>query len=126
MELATYTEKMEMKVLVEWTPRAGNREADALANGDISLFDPRRRVQLESDVQWEILDQALRRGREGRVRDSHCTCREERLPDRASKLMKKLKPTEKLRVTDPWLHSYGSLLFRRRCFTLYTSHRASF
>ena len=64
MELATYTKKMGTKVLVEWTPRAGNREADALANGDISLFDPRRRVQLESDVQWEILDQALRSGRE--------------------------------------------------------------
>ena len=60
MELATYTKKMGMKVLVEWTPRAGNREADALANGDSSLFDPRRRVHLERDFQWEVLDSALR------------------------------------------------------------------
>ena len=77
MELATYTKKMGMKVLVEWTPRAGNREADALANGDISLFDPRRRVQLESDVQWEVLGPGATKGTRGRVRDSHCTCREE-------------------------------------------------
>ena len=101
MELATYTKKMGMKVLVEWTPRAGNREADALANGDSSLFDPRRRVQLESDVQWEVLDQALRRGRE--AESETATARAEmRLPDRARKRMKKRKPTEKLRVTDPW------------------------
>ena len=51
MELATYIKKMGMKVLVEWTPRAGNRVADALADGDSSLFDPRRRGQLERDFQ---------------------------------------------------------------------------
>ena len=101
MELATYTKRMGMKVLVGWTPRAGNREADALANGDSSLFDPRRRVQLESDVQWEVLDQALRRGREAES-ESATARAEKRLPDRASKRMKKRKPTEKLRVTDPW------------------------
>ena len=101
MELATYTKKMGMKVLVEWTPRAGNRDADALANGDSSLFDPRRRVQLESDVQWEVLDQALRRGHEAESETATARA-EKRLPDRASKRMKKRKPTEKLRVTDPW------------------------
>ena len=101
MELATYTKKMGMKVLVEWTPRAGNREADALANGDSSLFDPRRRVQLESDVQWEVLEQALRRGREAESETATARA-EKKLPDRASKRMKKRKTTEKLRVTDPW------------------------
>ena len=88
-------------MLVEWTPRAGNREADALAYGDSSLFDPHRRVQLESDVQWEVLIQALRMGRE--AESETATARSKmRLPDRARKLMKKRKPTERLRVTDPW------------------------
>ena len=68
MELATYTKKMGMKVLVEWTPRAGTREADASANGDSSLFDPRRRVHLERDAQWEVLSGALRMGCEADVK----------------------------------------------------------
>ena len=101
MELATYTKKMGMKVLVEWTPRAGNREADALAIGDCSLFDPRRRVQLESDVQWEVLDSAIRMGREAEAQAATAGA-ENRLPDRTKRRAKRRKPIERLRATDPW------------------------
>ena len=33
VNLATVVKRMSMKVVVEWTPRSGNREADQLANG---------------------------------------------------------------------------------------------
>ena len=88
MELATYTKKMELKVLVEWTPRAGNREAGALANGDSSLFDPRRRFHFERDFQWEVLDSALRMGREVEAETAAARA-EKRLPDRTSQRKKK-------------------------------------
>ena len=39
-ELSAYMKRMSMKVVVEWTPRAGNREADHLANGEYSRFSP--------------------------------------------------------------------------------------
>ena len=95
MERATYTKKMGMMVLVEWTPSTSNREADALANGDSSLFDPRRRVHLETDVQWEVPDGALRMGREGEAETATARA-EKRLPERTSQRMKKIKPTELL------------------------------
>ena len=38
MELAAYSKKMGLKASVEWPSREANREADALANGDFSLF----------------------------------------------------------------------------------------
>ena len=101
MELATYSKKTEMKVLVGWTPRAGNREADALADGDCSLFDPRRRVQLESHVQWEVLDSAPRMGREAEA-EADTARADKRLSDRTKRRTKRRKPTGRLRATDPW------------------------
>ena len=43
MELAAYSKKMGKKASVEWSPRA-NREADALASGDLSQFAPELRI----------------------------------------------------------------------------------
>ena len=38
MELAAYSKKMGLSASVEWSPREANREADALANEELSLF----------------------------------------------------------------------------------------
>ena len=40
MELASFMKYRGMRAIVEWAPRECNREADMLANGDTSLFDP--------------------------------------------------------------------------------------
>ena len=47
MELSAYMKRMSMKVVVEWTPRAGNREADHLANREHSRFSPQNRVNVD-------------------------------------------------------------------------------
>ena len=39
--------RMSMKVVVEWTPRTGNREADRLANGEHSRFSRQNRVDVD-------------------------------------------------------------------------------
>ena len=64
-----------IKAQVEWSPRSGNTEADALANGVHEGFDPNLRLQ-----------NALTRGER---------------PNRAVK-QRKRKPQERMRVTDPW------------------------
>ena len=51
MELAVHMKAMGQKAAVNWTPRAANREADALANGKSSGFDPAKRSR------WRILPQ---------------------------------------------------------------------
>ena len=74
MELACLMKKRSMKVLVDWTPREGNK-ADQLANGVVKNFSPELEIKLDpSLIQWEILPDALRmaaskagtRGRERR------------------------------------------------------------
>ena len=47
MELACFMKKRGIRASVEWSPRAGNREADALANGDFSAFDPAHRLHCD-------------------------------------------------------------------------------
>ena len=57
--------KKWIRASVEWTPRSGNREADALANGDVSNFGTAPRMHVEPrGLQWQVLPQALARGRE--------------------------------------------------------------
>ena len=40
MEMSVLMKRHGLKALVEWTPRAGNREADELANGVTNRFKP--------------------------------------------------------------------------------------
>ena len=42
MEFSTYTKKMRMRAIVQWSPRAGDQEADELANGPCTAFNPSR------------------------------------------------------------------------------------
>ena len=69
MELAAYSKKMGLKTSVEWSPREANREADVLANGELSQFTPELRIPVDSRrLQWTVLRQALSHGKgsEGR------------------------------------------------------------
>ena len=48
---------------VRWTPREANCEADRLANGDTSGFDPSPRLRVIPPRRgWFILDEALELG----------------------------------------------------------------
>ena len=52
--------RMGIKALVEWSPREGNRQADALANGCNESFNPALRIQVDArSLKWEVLPQAL-------------------------------------------------------------------
>ena len=47
MELACYLKRMSIKAVVDWAPRTANYEADELANGNTSWFDPAKRITFE-------------------------------------------------------------------------------
>ena len=65
MELAAFMKKELIKAQVEWSPRSGNIEADAIANGVHEGFDPRLRLDIDpSSLSWEILPEALKMGEE--------------------------------------------------------------
>ena len=56
---------MGQKTTVKWTPRNANREADSLANGDTSEFDPALEVVFRKDrLQWRVLTEALEMARQ--------------------------------------------------------------
>ena len=60
MELACYLKRMSVKAVVEWAPRTANHEADELANGDTTRFDPAKRIDSFSQrcfrevVRWSV------------------------------------------------------------------------
>ena len=63
MELAAHLKKTGIKAEMHWAPRTANREADALANGDIAGFSPERRSPIEPDrLGWCVLPEGKRRG----------------------------------------------------------------
>ena len=83
IELSVHTEAMGQKTAVHWTPRDANREADALANGNSSGFDPAKEYKFDlAHVAWRILPQALQMGRDAEE-SVHAAKRRRPLPDRA-------------------------------------------
>ena len=115
MELASFMKRRSMKVVVDWTPREGNIDADRLANGIVDDFSPDLEIKLDSSaIEWEVLPDALRMAREA---DSECKNlkQEGRLPKRDQRKRKK-RPEERLRLRDPWWRSVVHTL--RPCFFL--------
>ena len=101
MELASYMKRMALKVLVEWSHRTGNADADALANGDFSAFDISLRIPVDHrSLNWDILPRALEMGRLAE-RDSR-EAGTSGPPPKRSKTQKKRKPEDRLRLEDPW------------------------
>ena len=97
---------MRLRALVEWTPTAGNREADALANGDTTLFDPALEVKIDDQVlKWLILPEMLAMGKEADETFQAAKKRSE-LPDRSRKLRKR-RLEDRLKLADPWSYRHG-------------------
>ena len=72
MELASFMKHRGMRAVVEWAPRECNREADMLANGDSSLFDPERRIPVSAGtLVWNVLPEALKVGRDAEDTFNH-------------------------------------------------------
>ena len=101
MEFAAYSKKMGLKASVEWSPQEANREADALANVDFSLFTPELWILVSSQrLQWTILHQALDHGRA--AEEAHRAAKLVGLPERNQKRSRRRRPEERLKMVDPW------------------------
>ena len=98
MELAVRMEEAKARVDVHWTPRDRNAEADRLANGDCSGFDPALRLDLDwAHIKWRVLDKLIATGQAFHA---------QKLEDRAAGLRRqtwrKRKRGHRLRDRDPW------------------------
>ena len=59
-ELAAQMQARGMALNLEWAPRDQNEEADALTNGDFSLFDTQKRVVVDlKEIRWLVLPRML-------------------------------------------------------------------
>ena len=100
MELSAQLEARGAELFLDWVPRGENKEADRLADGDWTGFDPSLRVHANLEqVRWLVLDDLLASGRkfyEGAARTSVAD-------KRASIARSSFKRKKaKLRETDPW------------------------
>ena len=82
MELSTFLKEKKIKALVEWTPRESNREADLLANGITSDFNPSLEMKLDPLkpdwlVQPQVLDAGGDRQRRRSWRQNNRACQTE-------------------------------------------------
>ena len=101
MELSVHMKAMGQKTAVHWTPREANREADALANGNSSSFDPAKERKFDlAHMGWRILPRALQMGRDAEAAVSAAK-RRGALPDRTKK-QRRRRLEERLKMTDPW------------------------
>ena len=101
MELAAYSKKMGLKASVEWSPREANREADALANGELSQFTPELRIPVDArQLQWTVLREALSHGKE--AEDAHQAAKAVGYPERNQRTGRKKTREERLKAVDPW------------------------
>ena len=97
MELAAYSKKMGLKASVEWSPREANREADALANGELSQFSPELRIPVDArQLQWTVLREALSHGKE--AEDAYQAAKTVGFPVRNQKMRRKTMPEERLKA----------------------------
>ena len=101
MELASFMKHRGMRAIVEWAPRECNREADMLANGDTSLFNPERKIPVSAGtLEWNVLPEALKAGRE--AEDTFNQAKEAHgLPNRSAK-QRKRAAEHRLKFKDPW------------------------
>ena len=59
-ELAMQLRERSMELSLEWVPRDQNEEADALTNGDFTLFDPARRISVDpTKLEWIVLPRMM-------------------------------------------------------------------
>ena len=101
MELAAHLRKTGIKAEVHWAPRTANREADALANGEVAGFNPERRISIEPDrLSWCVLPEVLALGRQS-MEEYEAFKNSGENPGRCRK-EKRRRAEDRLKVTDPW------------------------
>lgn len=67
MELAAQLEGRNLALDLVWSERSSSEEADALSNGDASLFAPGNRVSIDvKEEAWLVMDEMLQEGRSSR------------------------------------------------------------
>ncbi len=98
MELAAQMERKNVRVGLDWCPRELNSEADALANGDFTRFNPDYRIDLDvTTTDWLVLNDLMRHG------EAHERAKRNEPPRPRATAKAKRKPKwARLRVTDPW------------------------
>ena len=65
MELGAVMKRRRIRGHVQWAPRTTNQEADCLANGRPSGFDPSKRLRFNlGDYRGEVFQDALQLGAE--------------------------------------------------------------
>ena len=88
------------QAVVDWAPRSTNYEADELANGNTGRFDPAKRIVFKaSEVWWDVLPEALQKGREMESECQRALAEGCVRPDRTRK-QRKRKLEDKLRFMD--------------------------
>ena len=84
---------------VRWAPRETNREADRLANGDTTGFNPALRLRVLPPVDgWFILDEALVLGE---TAENEKRKYQAEAGSRQQVKGKRKKPEDRLRLKDP-------------------------
>ena len=98
MELAAQLEHRGLDLELEWVPRAANSEADKLADGVSTGFDPRlRRGTSLEDLPWLVLPGLLKAGAA-----FYEACAELPSPVPSSSAKKPKLAGERLRDREPW------------------------
>ena len=99
MEVATHMKHQGIKADVQWSPREANRQADQLAIGDFSDFDPTYHLEPGS-LSWYVLDNVLAMGRD--VEQAYeCSKKSGALP-RTTRREKHKRQDARLKFADPW------------------------
>ena len=101
MELASHMKHEKIKASVSWAPREVNREADRLANGDTTGFDPNLRVHIVSTtLTWYVLEDALVMGREAEQTFDYV--KSAGLLPTSTGQGKRKRQSDRLKFADPW------------------------
>ena len=102
MELSIQLLRRNAYLSLDWVPREGNKEADALSEGSFHGFDPAKRIEVDlASMKFEVLNELLEHGaelysiiRQGKaVKDRYVAPKPK---------AKKRKLEDKLKTKDPW------------------------
>ena len=100
MEFGVQLRRSGVRPDVRWAPREANREADRLANGDSSGFNPALRLRVLPPVGgWILIDEALVLGETAENEKRKYLVEAGSLRQVRNK---RKKPEDRLRLKDPW------------------------
>ena len=100
-ELSAQMQARAMALNLEWAPRDQNEEADALTNGDFSLFGTRKRVVVDlEEIRWLVLPRMPVVA--GSIYEAVQGRKAGRAPARLEGPRPRAKAKAKLRQREPW------------------------